>query len=408
MRILRINDYMGEPGGAEAYIAQISTLLERAGHPQKVFTISNVESLLRYQPLPWEEVFSVRPLGLKRLMEDVVDEPALSNRLREVVEEFKPDIIHLHHFDNLFSPLARFLSAASVPLVMTAHDAKLFCPLSTLTLPDGSNCEGGVLPRCQFTGCTVGRSLPYKIYQSRMFSQDVQPRVRIFLAPSKSTTALLERHGFTPARRLPSFIREPAQLPPLSQAEPRGTPVIGILTRLHLHKGVQTVLEAFAKVQRRIPVARLIIAGRGPYENALKHRTGELHLEGAVDFPGWIEGEEKEEFFQSIHVLAVPSINYENFPLVSMEAMARCKPVLGALNGGIPDLVVDGVTGRLLPPADVEAWAQAMLEVLAQPSLLQRWGLAGRERYEANFRPRVHLNGLLEVYSSILHEDGAS
>lgn len=408
MRILRINDYMGEPGGAEAYIAQISRLLEARGHPQRIFTISNVTSLMRYAPLPQEEVFPLRPLGVGRVFEDLVDDPALTRRLHEVVDEFRPDLIHLHHFDNLFSPVGRFLAGTRLPLVMTAHDAKLFCPLSTLTLPDGASCEGGILPRCQFTGCDVGRSLPYKIYQARFFREQVHPKIRYFLAPSRSTIALLERHGFQPARRLPSFIREPETLPPLSQAAPVGPPTVGILTRLHLSKGAETVLEAFALVQKAVPSARLVIAGRGPAENALKHRAEEMHLEGAVDFPGWIEGKEKEEFFRRIHILAVPSIAYENFPLVSLEAMARCKPVLGSLNGGIPDLVVDQETGRLLPPANVDAWAKAMREVLAQPELLRKWGLAGRARYEANFRPENHVKGLLDVYASILSGRGAS
>ncbi len=102
--------------------------------------------------------------------------------------------------------------------------------------------------------------------------------------------------------------------------------------------------------------------------------------------------------------MTVPSIAYENFPLVSMEAMARCKPVLGSRNGGIPDLVLHEETGLLLPPANVEAWAQAMLEVLRQPSRLAEWGRAGRHHYEQNFRPQNHVQGLLNVYSSVLTE----
>lgn len=408
MRILRINDYLGEPGGAEAYIAQISRILTEAGHPQKVFTISNVMDLIDYKPQPWEEVFPLHPLGTRRLFEDILDKPDLTSRLNEVVRDFKPDIIHLHHFDNLFQPVADFLVNSNLPIVMTAHDAKLFCPLSTLTLPDGRDCEGGILPRCQFTGCTVGRVLPYRMYQIKRFNDEVRPLVRQFLAPSMSTTALLKRFGLEPAMRLPSFILEPKQLPPLSETEITGPPTIGILTRLHFHKGAQTVLRAFVKVQREMPSARLLIAGRGPYEPALKALAKELHLEGAVEFPGWIDGEAKEEFFRRTHLLAVPSIAYENFPLVSMEAMARCRPVLGSKNGGIPDLIVDGETGRLLPPADVEAWSSAMLECLKDRVTLRRWGLAGRARYEANFRPSNHINGLLNVYASVLKGREAS
>ncbi|MCL5984393.1 MAG: glycosyltransferase [Candidatus Thermoplasmatota archaeon] len=408
MRVLRINDYMGEPGGAEAYISQISKLLTTRGHPQKIFTISNVQTLIEYTPLPWEEVYPLRPLGVRRLFEDVVGEPGILEHLKKVAQEFRPDLVHLHHFDNMFTPVADFLQSLNVPVVMTAHDAKLFCPLSTLTLPNGDDCEGGILPRCQFTGCNVGRSLPYRIHQINRLMHDVQPHIRAFLAPSLSTTALLDRFGFRPAHRVPSFIREPDTLPPLSNAEPRGPPVVGILTRLHFHKGAQTVLEAFVRVQKEIPNARLVIAGRGPYENALKKRAEELHIEGAVEFPGWIEGAAKEEFFHRIHVLAVPSIAYENFPLVSLEAMARCKSVLGSRNGGIPDLVLNDETGRLLPPNDMEAWAQAMLEVLRDPQRLQKWGTAGRKRYEERFRPQNHLEGLLNVYSSVLKQGEAS
>lgn len=402
IRVLRLNDYTGPPGGAEAYIGAVMAALTSAGHPQRLLTVSDVARHLNYRPLPGEEVLPLDPMGPRRLYEDLVEAPSLTRRLAQILEEFRPDVIHLHHFDSLFSPLAKALETVPVPIVMTAHDAKLVCPIATLTLPDGRICEGKILPRCQFTGCHVGFGLPYKLEQSRVFGRHLRSKVRLFLAPSHAAATFLTRHGFTPAKVLPPFIDVPPSVDAAPAPLPSGPPTVGFLGRFHPYKGALTLLEAFARVHPDLPEARLVLAGRGPQEPELRARAQALGLGGSVEFPGWVEGPAKERFFDSLHLLAVPSEGYENFGLIGLEAMVRGRGVLGSHQGGIPDWLEDRVTGRLLPPGNVDAWRHGLQEALTSNFQLTAWGQAGRRAYMARFRPEVHVRDLLETYEQVL------
>ena len=406
MRILRINDYMGTPGGTESYIEAVSARLTALGHPQRLLTISDVEEHLAYRRMPGEEVFPLRALGVRRVLEDLVDLPPLRERLAQIVSEFRPDLIHLHHFDSLFTPLARFLRDVAVPIVITAHDAKLVCPIATLVLPDGRLCEGGILPRCQFTGCAVGFGLPYKLEQVRIFRDMVMPRISLYLAPSQAARAFLERHGMRPTRVLAPIVEIPAAVLEQPPRPISSGPVVGFLGRIEAYKGVMTLVEAWPKVRAALPGARLVFAGRGPLEAALRQRAADLHLEGAVQFRGWVDGPAKEAFFEEIQLLAVPSEGYENFGLIGLEAMARGRGVLGSRLGGIPDWLIDGEVGRLLAPGDREVWAQALVEALRSPEQVARWGAQARRRYLDHYPPQVHVVGLLDAYQSVLSAPG--
>lgn len=402
MRVLRVNDWTGPPGGTEVYIASVSRALEARGHPQHVVSITNAPKVSEYRAASWEEVLPLRPMSPVRLMHDLGAHPRTLRRLEQVAEEFQPDLIHLHHFDSLFTPVARFLRSTGVPIVMTAHDAKLVCPIATLVLPDGKLCEGRILPRCQRTGCEVGLGLPYKLRQDQVFRRDVAPRVKVFIAPSRAAATIFERNELAPTRVLAPFIEVPDAVQKAPPPWSRGPPTVGFLGRLETYKGVETLLRAVAKAREKVPGLRVIVAGRGPQEAPLKSLAHQLRLDGVSEFPGWVDGERKEAFFARIQMLAVPSEGYENFGLIGLEALARGRPVLGSRLGGIPDWLEDGVNGLLLPPRDVQAWGEALVRTMEYPERLQAWGQAGLERYRSRFLPDVHLDGLLRIYQDVL------
>jgi glycosyltransferase involved in cell wall biosynthesis len=404
MRVLRINDWTGPPGGTEAYLTSLCRALEAQHHPQKLVSITDAAQVSDYRPQPWEEILPLAPMGARRLTQDLGRAPKVFDRLSTVVEEFRPDLVHLHHFDSLFTPMAKFLQGLKVPLVMTAHDAKLVCPIATLVLPDGKLCEGGILPRCQLTGCEVGWGLPYKLEQDRVFRKKVAPLIRLFIAPSRAAAGFLERHHFRPTRVIHPFIDVPPEVvnapPPWSS----GPPTVGFLGRLETYKGGATLLAAVAQARRDLPDLHLVLAGRGPALDAWRSEARSLGLQEGrdVEFPGWVEGPAKEAFFARLHLLAVPSEGYENFGLIGLEAMVRARPCLGSDLGGIPDWLEDGKVGKLVRPADVGAWRGALIDAFRDPDRLRQWGATARALYEARFEPFHHLEALLPAYHDVL------
>jgi glycosyltransferase involved in cell wall biosynthesis len=142
-------------------------------------------------------------------------------------------------------------------------------------------------------------------------------------------------------------------------------------------KGHIVLLRAFAEVRREFPAARLAIAGRGPLEPALRALAAELKIDDAVEFLGHVAPIQEE--IERSAVVVVPSMG-EGFGMVALEAMERARPVVAAAIGGLGELVSDGETGFLVPPAEVEPLVTAVGALLRDPAKARAMGAAGRER----------------------------
>ena len=401
MRVLRIDSWEGDSGGGQVYVRSVSDALNALGHPQRVL---NLVPRTPDATQPDEQFVRTGPTARQRLVADLGADTAFERAFHEAVRTFEPDLVHLHRFDVMFTPIARALSAVNIPVVFTAHDAELVCPISTLILPDGAVCEGGVRPRCMFTGCRVGGGGPYNLWQRRVFDRQLAPKISAFLCPSTLLTTYLHRHGYRPAVHLPPFARIPDAVragpyPPTRSDTP---PTVGYLGRLEPYKGIQDLLRAVALLAPNEPGVRLTIAGDGPFRRALEHQAHSLGITDRVTWRGDLRGAEKEEWFRSIDVLAVPSSAWENFGLVALEALTRGRPVVATAFGGLPDIVQDRETGRLVPVADPPALAEALADVLADKERAATWAEAGRRRCLVRFTPEVHVERLLAVYRSVL------
>jgi glycosyltransferase involved in cell wall biosynthesis len=161
---------------------------------------------------------------------------------------------------------------------------------------------------------------------------------------------------------------------PPSAPEPSRLLCVGRLIPI---KGHIVLLRAFAEVRREFPAARLAIAGRGPLEPALRALAAELKIDDAVEFLGHVAPIQGE--IERSSVVVVPSMG-EGFGMVALEAMERARPVVAAAIGGLGELVADGETGFLVPPAEVEPLVAAVGALLRDPGRARAMGEAGRER----------------------------
>lgn len=401
LKVLRVDSWSGRPGGGQEYVRSVADEMAARGHEQRLLQITDWRPSIG-RP---DEIVILRPQGrLRQLGQDVVDDPALRAAFREELSSFRPDLVHLHHFDASFGPLARLLAATQVPLVVTAHDAELVCPISTLVRPGNVVCDGGVRTRCLFTGCHVGAGGPYNLWQTFRFDREVAPRVRAFLAPSTRLREYLHANGYRPAVHLPPFARIPEALrraapPPPPDGAPRR---VGFIGRLERYKGVHDLLEAFATLAPKYPSLRLDVAGDGPEQAAMAARARARGIADRVDFRGHLEREEKESWYRSVELVVVPSNTWENFGLVALEALTRTRPVVATDFGGLPDVVQDGASGRLVPLGDATALAAAIASLLDDPAGARRLGEEGRRRSLARFTPERHVDRLLAVYGAVL------
>jgi glycosyltransferase involved in cell wall biosynthesis len=166
--------------------------------------------------------------------------------------------------------------------------------------------------------------------------------------------------------------------------------------RLAAVKGVPLLLAALVRARKERPALTLSLVGDGPERASLEAEARTMGLEQVVTFLGYRSQEEVAHLLAQSSVLVLPSFA-EGVPVVLMEAMATGLPVVATRIAGIPELVEDGVSGRLVPPGEEEPLARAILEVTASPAVAATMGAAGRSRVQASFDSRIEAARLAEL-----------
>jgi len=158
--------------------------------------------------------------------------------------------------------------------------------------------------------------------------------------------------------------------------------LIGNVGRLAPQKGQRHLVEAMPLLLERVPRAHAAIAGGGDLEEFLRDLALELRVSEHVHVLG--PRQDVPALMQALDVFAMPSI-WEGFGLVLLEAMAAARPVVASHVATIPEVVVDGETGLLVPAGDEVALADALAQLADDPQLAQRLGQAGQDRLRRRF-----------------------
>ncbi|PQV64702.1 Glycosyltransferase involved in cell wall bisynthesis [Abditibacterium utsteinense] len=184
--------------------------------------------------------------------------------------------------------------------------------------------------------------------------------------------------------------------------------VIGIVGRLTPWKGQHIFLEAAALVHQKFPDVKFQIVGAPlfdaaaeGYEAKLRRQTCDLHLENVVEWFGFRL--DVPQLIEQMDVLVHASTSGEPFGQVIIEGMAAAKPVVATNGGGVPEIVIEGETGLLVPMGDAKAMADALLKLCANPQLAQKMGMAGRKRTFEKFGIDTTAGRVQAVYNSILN-----
>jgi glycosyltransferase involved in cell wall biosynthesis len=178
-----------------------------------------------------------------------------------------------------------------------------------------------------------------------------------------------------------------------------GAQVIAIGGRLHEQKGVRQLLRMLAKLAPRFPALRLLVLGkRELYEQEFAALARELGVAERVVAPGWLEGEELQAAYAATDVFVTPSICFDTFGMVNLEAMEHAKPVVATVFGGSPEVVVDGLTGFVANPFDLEVFSERIARLLADPELARKMGAAGQLRLQEHFGIERLAEECLEEY----------
>ncbi|MGC8832361.1 MAG: glycosyltransferase family 4 protein [Thermoproteota archaeon] len=261
------------------------------------------------------------------------------------------------------------------------------------------------------TGCRVGASLFGKDYLAS------RPNPAYFL-PLLLSLLLAQRIGVNSRSTLgllPGALRGKARvlypgvdveaLDKALEESPRqgGGETILFVGRMVRRKGPDLLLKAFAMLLKEHPDARLVMVGDGPFLSSLKDLARQLKLEDKVTFTGALRGKPLYSRYAECDVFAMPSrqttTDVEGFGMVFLEAGFFAKPSVGTRTGGIPEAILDGETGILVPQDDVEALRDALILLLRDKGIARRLGEKARERVLSEFTWEKATLRFLEMFS---------
>lgn len=158
--------------------------------------------------------------------------------------------------------------------------------------------------------------------------------------------------------------------------------------RLEEVKGLKTLLYSFQQLYEIHKECRLIIAGSGKIENSLKRLARDLRIEGATSFLGFIDKNDKREYFNKADLFVVPSEYFETFGMVILEAMCFKVPVVASRVGGIPEVIIDGETGVLFESGSKDDLFQKIIELYLDEHKREELAQAAYERLMDKFNTK--------------------
>lgn len=178
--------------------------------------------------------------------------------------------------------------------------------------------------------------------------------------------------------------------------------------RLESYKGFDVLAKALARVKERSSRPWIwILVGSGPQSSELRDLVSQLGIAEATRFTGQVSDGELSALYDCADLVVHPTL-YEGSSLVTLEAMAHAKPVVGSRVGGIPDKIEEGVNGFLVSPGDEDALAEAVVRALSLGSRLAGLGAEGRRRVESDFNWAHRARRLMKLYEQVIEEQSSS
>lgn len=337
-----------------------------------------------------------------------LDNPRVRSAFARIVADWKPDIVHSHlvHTHLSYEALAA-ARRAGAGVVFTAHDVMTFC-YQKLTCFHGGEEHGGALRdyTAHWQKCVPCQRFRFRPGRNSAIRRRLERDVHRVTAVSNELALAMRANGLRVDRVVHNAVALRPSLPDpndvaafrkkhhLEQAK-----LLAIAGRLHEQKGVQQLFRALARVAERFPEVRLMVMGhRDVYDREFATAALELGVAERIAPVGWLDGNELACAYAATDVFVTPSICFDTFGLVNLEAMEHSRPVVATAFGGSPEVVLDGETGRVVNPFDTEALAAAIVGLLEDPKLAARMGEAGRLRLLERFQIRRLADEFLEEY----------
>ncbi|WP_051545388.1 glycosyltransferase [Butyrivibrio sp. MC2021] len=381
MKILMVNKFLHPNGGSETYIFKLGDALKALGHEVQYFGMehegrcvsNNVGAYTSDMDFHGGSKLSKLTYPVKTIYSREA-----RKKIRLVLEDFQPDVVHLNNFNYQLTPSVilevvkwRKQVGKNCRIVFTAHDYQLLCPNHMMNNPGSRlNCEkclGGHFVNCIKGKCIHGSAAKSAVGAAEAIywnARGTYKYIDTIICCSEFMKKKMDSNPLFADKTVAmhNFV-EPM--------EPKGDPdpelklppnYVLYFGRYSWEKGMGTLLSACDM----LPEVDFVFAGKGEYKEAIDN------LPYATDV-GFRTGADLKKLISGALFTVYPSEWYENNPFSVMESQQLGVPVIGANIGGIPELIKDGVTGRLFEPGDARDLAAIIKFHWDNPEMLDRY-----------------------------------
>lgn len=397
--ILNVSQNYHVRGGSDRYFFTLAELLQKHGHRVVPFTAANPNN----EPSEWESYFprgaDFEHPGAGDLLRFLYSHDAVKS-IRQLLKDTDIDLAHFHiYYGKLTASILEVLKRDGIPLIQTLHEYKLTCPVYSHLSNDQicEACEGKhfwrALPkRCNRGSLTRTALSVTESYISKMLG--AVKKFDHFISVSHFLRKKMILHGI-PEDKI-STVHNFVDVSDITPHFSEGAYIL-YFGRVHRSKGILTLIEAAVPLTD-VPI---YIVGDGEAmsevqriieQNGCKH----IHL------LGFKQGDELRELILNSICTVLPSEWYENCPMSVLESYAYGKPVIGADIGGIPELIVDGVDGFLVPSGEQETLRDRLLWMFEHKNEAVEMGRTGRQKMETEFNADIHYERIMNVYQQFL------
>lgn len=390
MRILLSNKFYYRRGGDCVCTISLEELLKENGHEVAIFSMQHPENLPnKYSDYFPSEVRFKSISGIYKTFTRPFGSNDVKKRFQALINNFKPDIVHLHNIHTQLSPIIGEIAAKNgIKVIWTLHDYKLICPRYDCLRNGELICEecftdkGKVLAYNCMKNSKIASCIAHK--EATTWSHErLENFTTHFIAPSQFMADKMAQAGFSPSKlnTLCNFI----DIEKTYRNEYEKGDYYCYIGRLSHEKGIRTLIEA----ANQLPY-KLKVIGGGELETELRELANE-HIE----FVGFKQWDEIKEIVGKARFSVIPSEWYENNPLSVIEAQCLGTPVLGTNIGGIPELIEENISGMIFESRnsiDLKHGIEAMFKHNFDYSELAK---NSQQRYSA----LSHYNNLMKIYN---------
>jgi glycosyltransferase involved in cell wall biosynthesis len=387
VRLIELTDmYPPVIGGLERFVALLSEELARRGHEVHVVTSEVPDAqaaetsagvTVHRLPLLYRRLAPGLSQDAARPFHPPAPDPLFRRMLADVVQEVKPDVIHAHAW-SVFSCLAR--TFPRMPVMVTAHDYSLACARKSLVHKSGTSCPGPSWRRCgpcasSMYGPAKGNALAAASLASLRLLKNVSTFTAVSDYVANRLSPIIGQIAGQPVHTLHSFVPDglyesgwQAERPAFLPAEDGYILYVGQLSRF---KGVDVLVDAYRRLPSPPPL--VMLGTPHPTSPALESLPAGVTMRTSIAHQSVIAAMVRAA------CVVVPSVGPDSLPMTVSEAQNCGVPVIASAVGGIPEQVLDGRTGWLVPAANARALADRLAELLACGDRAQAMGQAGRE-----------------------------